>query len=209
MRLHTSGSSDKKQHSKRLHEMLKIAADKSLALLRSNVLPRYNPRVTNLSKSIQSLVSLRANGQKVKDCNYSFRASFSGFVFSLIDKVPSEIAVISLRKVDAMAEWNALKNTESSGAISIGWMQLDNHCPNAPFPVALCQSLNRDDIDDDGNEIERPFLTIGVVRAPRHKSNTTVSICNEHFLLIHISKSKPQQILSKSLVSRWCNNRPQ
>ena len=67
----------------------------------------------------------------------SFRASFSGFVFSLIDGVPTEIALILLRKVEAMAEWSLHRSTEATVVLSIGGMQIDNHCPNAPFLIAM------------------------------------------------------------------------
>lgn len=182
VRMHTSGAFDKSQHSMELYQILHNAADKSLELLRSNVLPQYKPGVST-DKCLNQLTS-GGISRKEEDCNFSFRASFSGFVFSLIDNVPSEIAVVALRKVDAMAEWNASKTKESTGALSIGWMQIDNHCPNAPYPVALCPAKNRDDVDDDGNELQRPFVTMGFVRAPHHTSDVIVSSSFTSFLFI-------------------------
>ena len=38
-------------------------------------------------------------------------------------------------------------------------------------------------VDDDGNEIQRPFLTIGFVRAPHHTSDVTVSASYHIFLI--------------------------
>ena len=203
VRMHTSGAFDKSQHSPELLQIVHNAANKSLASLRSNVLPQYKPGMSSEKCSNQ----LTSGGilTKEKDCNYSFRASFSGFVLSLIDNVPSEIAVIALRKLDAMAEWNASRTKESTGAVSIGWMQIDNHCPNAPYPVALCPAKKRDDVDDDGNEIQRPFVTIGFVRAPHHTSDVTVSASFSSNLLLLSYNISPYHLLPMT-VFQWRDN---
>jgi hypothetical protein len=97
-------------------------------------------------------------------------------VLSLIDRVPSEVAVVTVRKVVAMAEWNAHRSAEATAALSVGWLEIDNHCPNAPFPVALAPSQVKvdDDTGSDNEYTSRPFLSIGIVLAPSHKSSITV-----------------------------------
>jgi hypothetical protein len=69
---------------------------------------------------------------------FSVRASLAGFLFSVVDSVPSEIAVVSFRSVDVLAKWNSLRTADISVVLTIGGLQVDNHCPAAPFPVALC-----------------------------------------------------------------------
>ena len=44
----------------------------------------------------------------------SFRASFSGFIISLVDNTPSEIALISFKNVNALATWNTERTTDST-----------------------------------------------------------------------------------------------
>ena len=174
VRMHTSGPPEIK-HDQKIIAKLKSAAEETISLLRSQLLPKYDPRGT-CSQQICTDTDTDEVLVVHDDCNYSFSASFSGFVFSMIDKFPSEVAVITLRKIDAMAEWNAHRSKEAAGALSIEWMQIDNHCPNAPFPVALYPVKNKDDVDEYYNEVERPFLSIAVVLAPHHKSNIIVSI---------------------------------
>ena len=58
---------------------------------------------------------------------FSLRLEFSGFIFSLVDSAPSEIALASLRNVNALARWNNLRSTEATVLLSIGWLQIDNH----------------------------------------------------------------------------------
>jgi hypothetical protein len=123
------------------------------------------------------------NGRTDSDQNdtvYSFRASFCGFSCSLIDKVPSEIALITLKDIDMVANWNKKRSTDSSVLISIGWLQVDNFVPSAPFPVAVCpvkqdtgklNTVNENQEGDvDVGEQPSPLLLVGLTFAPKHKS---------------------------------------
>jgi len=58
------------------------------------------------------------------DTSFKLKLSFHGFAVSIVDTVPSEIAVISLRSVVVMAKWNSLRSKDASLSTSIGWMQI-------------------------------------------------------------------------------------
>jgi hypothetical protein len=145
------------------------------------MLPKYNPKLK--SSEEVPFDKLIEDPSSSDDCHYYFRASLSGLVLSLIDKVPSEVAVITFRKIVAMSEWNSSRTKEATAALSIDWTQIDNHCPNASFPVALFPSKERssDEVGSDSSEVDRAFLSAGVVLAPTHKSNITVS-CFKFFV---------------------------
>jgi hypothetical protein len=110
---------------------------------------------------------------------YSFRAAFSGFVFSLVDSVPSEIAVVSLKNFNVLARWNAMRTTDASVIVSVGWLQVDNHVPNAPFPVAVrpddCMTSAGTETTEPGENASSPLLVVGLAFAPRHTSGIVVS----------------------------------
>lgn len=135
-------------------------------------------RSDGASKSYDDPKSEEVN-EGASDERYSFRAFFKGFTLSIVDEVPSEIAVISLRDVVASAKWNEQRTRDALAVVSVGWLQIDNHCPNAPYPVALYPD---DQGQDDENEARsnsedenqpgrrQPFLNIGLTFAPRHSS---------------------------------------
>lgn len=111
---------------------------------------------------------------------YSFRAEFGGFVFSFVDSVPSEIAVASMRNVNALARWNKLRTTDASVIVSVGWVQVDNHVPSAPFKVAVRPDkdlLSTDELDSnlDEDAHSAPLLVVALAFAPKHKSGIVVS----------------------------------
>ena len=112
--------------------------------------------------------------------NYFFKVSFSGFIFSLVDSVPSEIAVASLRNIYCESKWNSHRDDDASAVASIEWMQIDNHCPNASFPVAFCpdESLGGEEYSERISNETIPFLSVELVFAPRHKSGITVRYQN-------------------------------
>jgi hypothetical protein len=117
--------------------------------------------------------------QSGKDTIISLRASFSGFVVSLVDSAPSEIAVLALRNVNALATWNTKRTTDATVYITITDIQVDNMVPNAPFPVALTRDEEfRENADDDatGGSVADapPLLVIGLSFAPKHKSGIVV-----------------------------------
>lgn len=191
-----------------LCDKMKTAAKKTIRLLHDNKIPKEHDNGSIREKSeTQSnrLINIEPKEAKTQnssivmgDSVYSVAASFSGFVFSLIDDVPTEIALISLRKVQVMAEWSLNRSTEATAVLSIGWVQIDNHCPNAPFPIALCPDGRTYDVDNDEQENKSPpFLSVGIVFAPCHKSGIMVSFrCNE-FMCINIT---PILIVTKSLL---------
>ena len=153
------------------------AANEALSLLKQDKIPNSTEvdfiLETGASKSNKDSFEV---GTGTTNCSYSITACFSGFVISLIDSVPSEIGVVSLRKLDMMAKWDKIRASEATGAISIGWLQIDNQCPNAPFPVALSPASAEEETIGESTQKENPFIGIGVVLAPRHKSNIMVSL---------------------------------
>ena len=141
-----------------------------------DVVPRFvsgTPLVQeteNIPRSIKKSIA--------SDQIFSFEASFKGFVISLVDSEPSEIAVATLRSVEAVATWNALRTNDAIVAINVGWLQLDNHCPGAPYPVAICPDSRSKERSSDGSDTEkddRPFLSIRLAFAPKHSSGIAVS----------------------------------
>lgn len=117
--------------------------------------------------------------------HYSIHFSFSGFLFSLVDSSPSEIATITINNLNALARWNSSRSEDASFLLSVGWAQIDNHVPSAPFPVALCpDEIVRDDKDLSGTsgKNDSPLLVVGVELAPQHSSGIVVS-----FLLLKLS----------------------
>lgn len=131
--------------------------------------------------------SLSENNVQVaeRDLIISFRASFQGFALSLVDSAPTEICVITLKNVNALASWNILRTTASTMYFTITSVQVDNMLPNAPFPVAVypmslgsrkAKASEPNEVDSIGRaESNPPILVIGVSFAPRHKSGTVVS----------------------------------
>jgi hypothetical protein len=121
---------------------------------------------------------------------YSFRAAFSGFIFSLVDSAPSEIAVASLRNFNVLARWNAIRSNEASLILSVGWLQVDNHIPSAPFKVAVRPDQSRRADDEEETESSRsPLLMVAIAFAPKHKSGIVVSCA-------HLVVSLADQMLS-------------
>ena len=104
---------------------------------------------------------------------FSFRVEFSGFLFSLVDSAPSEIALVSLRNINALARWNRLRSTDATLLLSIGWLQVDNHIPSAPFKVAVRPDLPRQQ-EEEGGQDSSPLLVVAVAFAPEHKSKIVV-----------------------------------
>lgn len=101
----------------------------------------------------------------------SLRVAFSELMVSLIDGAPSEIAVATLRNMNAIANWDVHRATDSTVYVTISSVQVDNMVPNAPFPVAVCPfDLGGSDVP--GNEA--PVLVIGLSFAPKHKSKILV-----------------------------------
>ncbi len=117
-----------------------------------------------------------------EDTVFSFRASFCGFSCSLIDRTPSEIALVTLKDVSVSASWNKKRTTDGTALITVGWLQVDNYVPSAPFPVAVCPAEEK--IVERGSEVgfdsddekSSPLLIVGLSIAPKHKSGILVNI---------------------------------
>lgn len=144
-----------------------------MLLLKHGGIPRYDPKRSNKLAQYTGIFNpLTLAG----DFNFHFQLSVSGLLLSLVDKAPSEVAVLSMKKIEAMGAWNKLRSRDASLNLSIGWIQFDNHCPNAPFAVALCPSIrNQDDDDDTENHMDQSVITLAAIIAPKHKSNIMVS----------------------------------
>lgn len=133
-------------------------------------------------KHKQTLLAEESSDQP-KNLIVSFRAAFSGLVVSLVDSAPSEIAVVTLKNMNAIARWDTLRNTDSTIYITVTGLQVDNMVPNAPFPVAVCPferqraPPNSEGMKaNDGEEAVPPLLVVGLSFAPRHKSGIVVSL---------------------------------
>ena len=121
------------------------------------------------------------------DRQISFRVSFSGFLISLVDSAPSEICTIAVNNINALAKWCQSQTSDATLLVSIGWLQVDNHCPNAPYPVAISpdnDSLNRvlssrgptTPAESSETGASPPLLFAGLEFAPKHSSGIVVSI---------------------------------
>lgn len=115
------------------------------------------------------------------DTIFSVRAEFSGFIFSLVDSAPSEIAVVSCRNVNVLTRWNKLRTADASVLLSVGWLQVDNHVPSAPFKVAVRPNTSvkqtadpQASNEDESGSGPSPLLVIAMAFAPKHKSKIMV-----------------------------------
>jgi hypothetical protein len=125
-----------------------------------------------------------ACSQNEKDLQISLRVALQGFFISLVDSAPSEIAVLTLKNVNAIATWNVKRTADATVFITVTDLQVDNMIPNAPFPVAI--SPNRKGTSTLADEAERgaktsetdmaPVLVVGLSFAPRHKTGTVVRL---------------------------------
>jgi hypothetical protein len=118
----------------------------------------------------------------------SFRASIGGLMVSLVDSAPSEIALATLKNLNAIATWDFLRVTDSTIYITIESVQVDNMVPNSPFPVAVAPldqcRVNRFDSDNTSEDDVPPLLVIGLSFAPKHKSGILVrSFCTRRSIL--------------------------
>ncbi len=173
VRLQTSTCTSKTETDEdHLKEEVVQAVEQVCTLIKENKIPKSDDINFIGDSKLKSDVSV---GCCESNCIYNFSAFFNGFAISFIDTVPSEVAVISLKKLDLMANWDKMRQSQGNAAISIEWLQIDNQCPSAPFPVAFSPVVFEDE-DYEENKEEVPFLSIGVVFAPRHESKILVSI---------------------------------
>ena len=104
-----------------------------------------------------------------KDIVFSFTGHFTGFLFSLVDAAPAEVAVITIRGVEAAAKWNMKRSGDATALVSVAWIQVDNHVPNAPYPVAVCPDPS-DRGEFPGKQGRTPLLMMTFKFAPKHQS---------------------------------------
>ena len=154
------------------------AALETLAKFRTGLIPneedaKRQALFSNLKYNNENESNL--DDDRALDKIYSFRAEFTGFIFSLIDSAPSEIAVASLRNVNALARWNSLRTTDASLILSIGWLQIDNHVPSAPFKVAVRPDTSvKQSLEEEVGIDVSPLLVVALAFAPKHKSEILV-----------------------------------
>ena len=104
---------------------------------------------------------------------YSCELMFSGFAFSFVDSSPTELAVLSLHDVMVDATWDSQRKGFAKSTVVVGWLQLDNHCPGAIYPVALCPRPQKAEYDDSDKKLftaEKPFLELQLDFSPRHRT---------------------------------------
>lgn len=106
----------------------------------------------------------------------SCKLTCSGFIFSVIDASPTELAAISLHNVRSGVCWNSLGKEYASGNITIGWFQVDNHLPNAVYPVAMRPKIKASTLKEQDNAAEKVFtadksvLEAKLEVAPMHRT---------------------------------------
>jgi hypothetical protein len=164
--------------------MIAPSVEQAIRMSQNTTLPT---EIDAKRKAMMPMTGLDSNEDVSKnaalDTIYSFRAEFSGFLFSLVDSSPSEIAVASLRNFNILARWNALRSTDASMIFSVGWLQVDNHIPSAPFKVAVRPDTSVrhgssvDQVGGGGNTLgadKTPLLVVALAFAPKHKSDILV-----------------------------------
>lgn len=118
---------------------------------------------------------IQENNAEMGD-EFTLDLSCSGFIFSVIDASPTELAVISLHDVLVGASWNTLGREYARSRIVVGWFQIDNHCPSAFFPTSLRPRLKAGGSKNDAEKVrkaftsEKPFLELQCDFAPKHRT---------------------------------------
>ena len=103
------------------------------------------------------------------DIVFSFTGHFTGFLFSLVDAAPAEVATITIKGIEAAAKWNMKRSGDATALVSVAWLQVDNHVPNAPYPVAVCPDQS-DKGGILGKQERTPLLMMTFKFAPKHQS---------------------------------------
>jgi hypothetical protein len=107
----------------------------------------------------------------------SIRAAFSCLIVSFVDASPSEIALATMKNMNAIATWDINRTTDATIYITVTSVQVDNMVPNAPFPVAVCPfEPSRSPNSQASLTVDvAPLLVVGLSFAPKHKSRILVS----------------------------------
>lgn len=160
------------------------ATTATVTILKSRELPTEDEArgkaLAEAGSSLKKSHEPKAVPRGLGDETYSIRVDFGGFLFSLVDSVPSEIAIASFKSITALARWNKLRTSDATMIASIGWIQVDNHVPNAPFKVALRpekSGRSTDSVENisNGTVKSSPLLVLALSFAPKHKSGIVVS----------------------------------
>lgn len=138
-------------------------------------------------KTNSSVGTAEMSSEQNGDLQISLRVSLRGLVVSLVDSAPSEIAVLTLKNVNAIASWNIYRTTNAAVIITVTDLQVDNMISNAPYPVAVSpirelnntnqgRECSKERVTDESGAPVPPVLVIGLSFAPKHKTGTVVSV---------------------------------
>ena len=133
--------------------------------------------ILDVSKAYTSReVSRLSKGVEDSGMIVSFRMSLNGFMISLVDSSPGEIAVVTLKNLNALASWNTDRTSDSTVYITVAHFQVDNMLPNSPYPVAIAPDFTsgRDSDEALGETTAAPLLVVGLSFGPKHKSGITI-----------------------------------
>lgn len=177
---------------------IKDAAAEATTAFSANSLPREDDCVEQAVIDVSRAYSAKSRevaSANERDLIISLRAAFQGFLVSIVDSAPSEICVVSLTNVNALATWNMLRTSPSTAYITITSLQVDNMVPNAPFPVAVSPEptarglSGSESVSDPGQDADAPLLVVGISFAPRHRSGIVVSTFAGSFVSDRVSMS--------------------
>ena len=173
------GPATSSRHPDDVMNRLKIAASHAISLLRDDEIPTQEIASTQMLQMLsvpQAGIVGGSNLATVVD-TFTIEVSLNGFLLSTVDSVPSEIAVFSAKSLHFAAKWTNDQRTDATAIITVGCIQVDNFCPNSPFPVSLYpQEREKEDDSDEISSIDEssPFLSLGCVIAPSHDSGMKV-----------------------------------
>ena len=138
------------KHPDDVQNRLKIAASHALSLLKNEEIPSQEIASTQM---LQMLSIPQAGGDQGLTMgavnNFSVAISLSGVLLSTVDSVPCEIALLSAKTLHFAAKWTDDQKTDTTAIITVGNVQVDNSCPNSPFPVSLHPKEQEKDEDSD------------------------------------------------------------
>jgi len=171
------GSASFSKHSDDVTNRLKIAASHALSLLKNDEIPTQEIASTQMLQmlSIPQAVGERTLNTTETVDNFSVEITLSGILLSTVDSVPSEIAVLSAKSLHFAAKWTNDEKTDTTSIFTVGNVQVDNVCPNSPFPVSLhAKERECEEDSDEISDASSPFLSVGLVVAPSHNSGMKV-----------------------------------
>lgn len=176
--LRIRGSVPSSRHPDDVTNRLKIAASHAISLLKNEEIPTQEIASTQMLQMLSVPQAGFEGGPKISNAvdNFSIEISLSGVLLSTIDSVPSEIAVFSAKNLHFATKWTNDQKTDTTAIVTIGCVQVDNFCPNSPFPVSLYPKERENDDPDEILSFDEssPFLSMGCIIAPSHDSGMKV-----------------------------------